>query len=257
MTHDSTAEDLAQLARDIAAAGRVTALTGAGISTESGVPDFRDEDGIWERHDPEQFHIQRFDASPGDFWADWIDLYDEVFAEDVAPNAGHEALAELVRAGYVDTVVTQNADGLHQAAGTPDDDVIELHGSTREVVCRGCHQRLDADPVRERARGGEIPPCCPDCDGVLKPGGVLFGEQLPEYAHLTAHASTEKSDAFLVVGSSLTVEPAATLPETAANHGATLAIINLEPTSLSDRADYTFRGEAGTVLPRLRDAVLD
>ncbi|MEF8887749.1 MAG: Sir2 family NAD-dependent protein deacetylase [Haloarculaceae archaeon] len=246
------------LARAVADAGAVTVLTGAGVSTASGIPDFRSEDGIWERYDRDQFDIHRFENDPGGFWRDWLAARGEVFPADPDPNPAHESLADLVRAGAVDTLVTQNTDGLHQAAGAPDDDVVELHGSGDRVVCSGaaCRYRGPADPARERAEGGERPPACPQCGSALKPDSVLFGESLPEHAHLRAHAAAERSDLFLVVGSSLTVEPAASLPETAADRGATLAVVNLESTPLDGRASYVFQDRAEAVLPELRDHVL-
>lgn len=244
------------LTRTMAAADTTTVFIGAGISTESGITDFRSEGGIWEQYDPDQFHVQRFKRDPGSFWEDWIGMFDEVFTEDVEPNAGHEVITDLVSADQVDTVITQNSDGLYQTAGVSDDAVIELHGTTEEVVCPRCRRRFLAEPVRNRVRDDEIPPICSDCGDALKPGGVLFGEQLPERALLSAHACAKKSDCFLVVGSSLTIEPAASLPETAVDRSATLAIANPDPTLLSERAAFTFHEEAGTVLPALRDAVL-
>ena len=247
------------LARAVTDADTVTVLTGAGASTASGIPDFRSEDGIWERYDRDQFDIHRFESDPGGFWADWLAARGELFPGDPDPNPAHASLADLVRAGAVDTLVTQNTDGLHQAAGAPDDDVVELHGSGDRVVCSGtaCRYRGPADPARERAEAGERPPTCPQCGSALKPDSVLFGESLPEHAHLRAHAAAEGSDLFLVVGSSLTVEPAASLPETAADRGATLAVVNLEPTPLDGRASYVFQDRAEAVLPEVRDRVLD
>ena len=247
------------LARALADAEAVTVLTGAGVSTASGIPDFRSDEGIWKRYDRNQFDIHRFENDPGGFWADWLAARGELFPADPDPNPAHEGLADLVRAGAVDTLVTQNTDGLHQAAGAPDDDVVELHGSGDRVVCSGtaCRYRGPADPARERAEGGEHPPACPQCGSPLKPDSVLFGESLPEHAHLRAHAAAEQSDLFLVVGSSLTVEPAASLPETAADRGATLAVVNLDPTPLDGRASYVLQDRAETVLPEVRDHVLD
>lgn len=247
------------LARAVADADAVTVLTGAGVSTASGIPDFRSDGGIWERYDRDQFDIHRFENDPGGFWADWLAARGEVFPADPDPNPAHESLADLVGAGAVDTLVTQNTDGLHQVAGAPDDDVVELHGSADRVVCSGtaCRYRGPADPARERAEGGGHPPACPQCSSALKPGSVLFGESLPEHAHLRAHAAAERSDLFLVVGSSLTVEPAASLPETAVDRGATLAVVNLDPTPLDGRASYTFQDRAEVVLPEVRDHVLD
>jgi NAD-dependent deacetylase len=259
MTERTETERTELLARAVTDADSVVVLTGAGASTASGIPDFRSDGGVWERFDRDQFHIHRFEDDPGGFWADWLDARGEVFPADPDPNPAHGSLADLVNAGAVDTLLTQNTDGLHQAAGAPDDEVVELHGTGDRVVCTGtaCRYRGPADPAHERAADGERPPTCPDCGRPLKPASILFGESLPEYAHLTAHAAAEGSDLFLVVGSSLTVEPAASLPETAADRGATLAVVNLDPTPLDGRAAYTFRDRAETVLPELRDRVLD
>ncbi|MFB6084190.1 MAG: NAD-dependent deacetylase [Halorientalis sp.] len=248
--------DLQAVASTIRDAESVVALTGAGVSTASGIPDFRGEDGIWERRDPMDFHIDRFRADPGGFWADRVELQAEAFDDgDVAPNAAHEALADLESAGHLDAVVTQNIDGLHQAAGS--ENVIEIHGSAARVVCRDCGRRTDAEPAMERARDGDLPPTCEECDGTLKPDTVLFGEQLPEHALMRSQAKAEGADVFLAVGSSLTVEPAASLPRIATERGATLVLVNLESTPLSDRADYDFRADVTEALPELRRAVAE
>lgn len=248
-------EELQFAARAIRDADSVVAMTGAGVSTASGLPDFRGEDGLWQEYDPQDFHLSRFEADPGGFWTDRMGLVEELYGDDVRPNAAHEALADLHDAGHLDALVTQNVDGLHQEAGH--DDVIELHGSGQRVTCRDCSRRVPAAPVRERVADGEVPPTCEECGGLLKPDVILFGEQLPEYALLQAHSRAEKADAFLVVGSSLTVEPAASLPETAAGRGATLLIANLDETPLSPQAEYDWRADVTDVIPALRDAVLD
>lgn len=248
-------EELRFAARAIREAESVVAMTGAGVSTASGIPDFRSEDGLWQDHDPSEFHISRFETDPGGFWADRVGLVDELFGADVKPNAAHRALADLEEAGELDVVVTQNVDGLHQAAGS--EDVIELHGNGQRVMCMDCRRRLEAAPVRQRVHDGEVPPRCADCDGVLKPDVTLFGEPLPEYALLRAHSHAEKADFFLVIGSSLSVEPAASLPETAAGKGATLLIANLDDTPMSPQAEYDFRADVTDVMPQLREAVIE
>ncbi|MFC5969771.1 NAD-dependent protein deacylase [Halomarina salina] len=241
------------LASEIRDAEAVVAFTGAGVSTASGIPDFRGEDGLWNRYDVDDFHVRRLRADPAGFWADRLDLAEELYA-DAGPNAAHEALARLEEAGHVEAVVTQNVDGLHHAAGS--ESVIELHGNGSRVACLDCGERFDAESVRERVRGGERPPTC-DCGGLLKPDVVLFGEQLPEAAMLRAQSLAEGADVFLAVGSSLSVEPAAGLPRAAERRGATLAVVNLDETPLSDRAAYDLRADVTDVLPRLADAVLD
>ena len=253
LTDDETVTDDAveSLAREIRDAESVVAFSGAGVSTASGIPDFRGEDGLWNRYDVEDFHLRRLRADPAGFWTDRLDLAEEIHA-DAEPNAAHEALARLERAGHLDGVVTQNVDGLHREAGS--DEVVELHGNGARVVCLDCEERFDAEAVRERVRDGERPPKC-DCGGLLKPDVVLFGERLPEAAMLRAQSLAEDSDVFLAIGSSLSVEPAAGLPRTAARRGATLAIANLDPTPLSEPAAYDFRADVTDLLPRLADAV--
>ena len=236
-------------------ADSVVALTGAGVSTASGIPDFRSEDGVWSEYDPWEFYVSRFRSDPEGFWRDRVDLVEEMFGDDVGPNAAHEALARLEAGDQLDGLITQNVDGLHQDAGS--EDPVEIHGNGRRVACTGCSRRSDADPAFERARSGEVPPTCEHCGDVLKPDVVLFGEQLPEHALFEAHSLSESADTYVVVGSSLTVEPAASLPRTAAERGATLVVVNLEPTDISDRAEYDFRADVTEALPRLADAVLE
>jgi NAD-dependent deacetylase len=239
------------VARALAEADHAVALTGAGVSTASGIPDFRSDGGLWERYDEGDFHVQRFLAEPGPFWEDWIDLHAEL-ADDVEPNAAHEALADLEAAGALDAVVTQNVDGLHQEAGS--DRVVELHGNGDRAVCRNCDAAVDTDEAIDMVRDCEAPPRC-DCGGLLEPDTVLFGERLPEAALSAAQMHAERCDAMVVAGTSLTVEPSASMPRRAADDGATLAVVNDEPTSVADRADYAFRGNVTDVLPAVRDAV--
>lgn len=194
-----------------------------------------------------------FRADPAAFWEELLAIHDGAFAGDPEPNAAHRAFAGLERQGYLGAIVTQNADELHQDAGAGE--VIELHGNTETVVRQSCRQREAIDDAIARAEDGELPPECGARGGVLEPDGVLFGEQLPEHALFRAHPLAEKSDVFLVAGSPLTVEPAASLPETAADRGATLAIVNLDPTPHDELADYVFRENVTTVLPRLVDAI--
>ncbi len=245
---------LDRLAADLRSADGAVALTGAGLSAASGIPTFRGENGIWgDVFDESDFHVSRFERDPAGFWRDRLSLYDHMQpAGGARPNVAHRALADLTNEGVLDAVVTQNTDGLHDAAGT--DDVIELHGTNARVVCTRCGERRDASPVRERARDGEIPPTC-GCGGVYKPDVVLFGELLPATAHRRARRLAADCDAFIAAGSSLTVEPAASLP--ARMSGGTLAVINLEPTSYSGAAAYDLRADVTTILPALADRVLE
>ncbi len=247
-------DELRFAAQAIRDAESTIAMTGAGVSTLSGIPDFRGDDGLWETHDPADFHISRFERNPKEFWHDRLDLHSDIYdGGTIEPNVAHEALADLESGDNLTALITQNIDGLHEAAGS--EEVIEIHGSGERVVCRDCNRRTEAGPIRERVRAGETPPRCRECSGLLKPDIVLFGEQLPEHALLKSHALAEKADVFLVAGSSLAVEPAASLPQTAADHGATMVVINLERTPLSGRAEYDFRDDVTDALPRLSAAV--
>lgn len=246
-----TGDAVANLAGEIAAAERTVAFTGAGVSTESGVPDFRSEGGLWDRFDEADVSLRRFERAPVDFWTDWLDLH-AAMSGDVEPNPAHEALARLEDNGHLDAVVTQNVDGLHRRAGS--ERVVHLHGTGERAVCRECGEREPIESVAERARE-DPPPRCRDCDGPLKPDTVLFGERLPDDAAREARTLAETADVLLVVGSSLTVEPAASLPERALSWDATLAVVNREATRYADRAAYTFRDDAGDVVPALAAAV--
>jgi NAD-dependent deacetylase len=243
-------EAIESLAAAVAGADSVVAMTGAGVSTASGLPTFRGEDGLWAEFDQRDFHARRLRADPAGFWSDRIELRERFYGDrEIEPNAAHEALATLEARGHLEALITQNVDGLHADAGSKS--VVPLHGTHREVECVECGARQPAEPVFERARGGATPPRCGTCDGVLKPAVVLFGESMPDEPTLRAHELAGNSDVFLAVGSSLTVQPAAGLPERAARSGATLAVVNLDPTPLSGRADYDLRADVTEVLPRL------
>ncbi|ARS90436.1 SIR2 family NAD-dependent protein deacylase [Natrarchaeobaculum aegyptiacum] len=265
-------DDLESLAAEIDRASTVVALTGAGISAPSGVPTFRGDDGVWEHFDEGQFTYGRFQRDPAGFWDDRGDLQRELFGEAYEPNAAHVALAELAAEGYLDAVVTQNTDGLHRDAtarvrgatadgendttdeseGT-DHEILELHGNARRVRCVDCGRRQDADPVFERAEDGDLPPRC-DCGGTFKPDVVLFGEQLPGAVIQRARTLAGESDVFLAIGSSLVVQPAASLPRQAAADG-TLAVINLEETPCDGDAAVVCRADVTEAVPRLRELV--
>lgn len=247
--------DIEAVARAIRGADSVVVLTGAGVSTASGVPDFRGSSGVWEHHDPSDFHVRRFERDPAGFWVDRVRLHETMYGDhEIEPNAAHEALARLESVGEIDAIVTQNTDGLHQVAGS--EDVIELHGNAHRVVCRACGEHERAKPIRERVRDGEIPPGC-SCGGIYKPDVVLFGERLPDADRLRSQSLAERADVFLAIGSSLTVEPAASLPRTAADRGATLVVVNLDPTPLDDRATHDLRADVTDVLPRMCNAVIE
>ncbi|GAB7091069.1 NAD-dependent protein deacetylase [Halorubrum luteum] len=246
--------EIDRLANDLRTADRAIALTGAGLSAASGIPTFRGDDGIWgDLFDESAFHVSRFRRDPAGFWDDRLDLYDRMEPDGGAePNAAHRALAELTHAGVFDAVITQNTDGLHHAAGT--DEVIELHGTNARVVCDRCGTRVDAQPVRDRARDGELPPTC-GCGGPYKPDVVLFGELLPQESLRRSKELAAASDVVLAAGSSLTVDPAASLPTY--RQGGTLAVVNFEPTRYADNAEYVFRADVTELLPELAARVAD
>ena len=235
-------EDLASL---LASARRGIAFTGAGISTESGIPDFRGPNGVWKTLDPNEFTIQNYVSNPEHRARVWR-MRIEQLGPKPEPNAGHRALVELERMGLIDSVVTQNIDGLHQLAGSST--VLELHGSMREVMCLSCARRWPMEDVTTRVRDGEEDPHCTECGGLLKSATVSFGQSLPTDVVEDAFRRAEECDTCLVVGSSLVVYPAAGIPIQAKRSGAVLAIVNAEETELDDIADVVVRGQAGEVL---------
>ncbi|WP_049972322.1 SIR2 family NAD-dependent protein deacylase [Haladaptatus cibarius] len=250
-------EQVAPLAAAIRDADSVVALTGAGISTASGIPDFRSDSGIWNRFEPEDFHYRRFCNDPKDFWEDRVELHETMFGEKVEPNPAHDALHELAEEGYLHTLVTQNTDGLHDSTAETAAKLIELHGNAHRVVCDSCGRKTEAGPVRERVESGERPPRCGDCDGIFKPDVVLFGEQLGKSDLQCARERSRNADVFLAIGSSLSVEPAASLPRIAERNNATTAVVNLDKTPFSALAEYDIRGDVTDVLPALCEEIAD
>jgi len=240
---------LMEAAHAIGRAKVVVATTGAGISTESGIPDFRSPGGIWEKYPPEEYAtIDAFTANPAKLWTFWNDLGADL--RNCRPNPGHDALARLEAAGRLAAVVTQNVDNLHQDAGSRK--VVEYHGNSREVVCMTC-QRVG--PLQESMQTGGTPFCV--CGGIYKPNVILFGELIPQRAMLEAEAYAQSADVVVIVGTSAQVFPAAQLPLTAKRHGATIIEVNIARTDFTDTVtDYFLQGKAGEVLPRLADAVL-
>jgi NAD-dependent protein deacetylase/lipoamidase len=237
------------LKRMIAEAERIVAFTGAGISTESGIPDFRSPGGIWTKYRPIEF---------GDFLSSAEarrEAWRRKFATDetmkkATPNAGHRALARLVEQGRMIAVVTQNIDGLHQASGVPDDKVIELHGNTTYAACLDCRRRYELDWVREIFAVDERLPLCTACGGHIKTATISFGQAMPEAAMERAQEVTLASDLFIVLGSSLVVYPAAGFPIMAKRNGARLAIVNREPTDQDELADLVINAEIGSTMSR-------
>ena len=233
-------------------ARNVVALTGAGISTESGIPDFRGPQGVWTR-DPKaekRADIRFYVADPAVRRSVWQTRLNHP-ARGAEPNAGHRALAELERQGRLATLITQNIDGLHLAAGSSPERTVEIHGTMREVVCLGCGARGPMDETLERVRSGEDDPACLDCGGILKSATISFGQSLIPEDLQRAEDAAAGSDLFLAIGTSLPVYPVAWLPERAMAAGARLVIINAEPTPLDGRAHAVLRGQIGQILPAL------
>ena len=238
------------LRRMIAEAERIVAFTGAGISTESGIPDFRSPGGIWTKYKPIEF---------GDFLASaearresWRRKFaSEETMRKATPNAGHRALARLVEEGRMIAVVTQNIDGLHQASGVPDDRVIELHGNSTYAACLDCRQRYELDWVREIFAVGERLPHCTACGGIIKTATISFGQAMPEAEMDRAREATLAADFFIVLGSSLVVYPAAGFPIMAKRNGAKLVMINRDPTDQDGVADLVLHREIGPTISRV------
>lgn len=243
--------DLQRAAALLREARRAFAFTGAGASVESGIPCFRGPEGLWSRYDPRCLEIDSFRQRPAAAW----DVIREIFYEHwsaARPHAGHEALARLEAGGVLRGVVTQNIDGLHQAAGSRT--VWEYHGALRDLLCLGCGARRPASPQLLAPR----PPACPACGGLLKPDFVFFGELIPEAAAAAARTLAAEADVVLVVGSTGEVYPAAAVPEAAARGGAAVIEVNVGPTRWTGGlAGVTLLGPAGLVLPELAAAVLD
>jgi len=244
-------EDAERLARLIRERQPCVALTGAGISTESGIPDFRSPGGIWAQFDPMEYAtIEAFRRDPVKVW----DFYARRLhvLRDAKPNRAHLALAELERLGLLEAVVTQNIDRLHELAGTKE--VVEVHGSIRKSVCLVCGASATFEEVIELLVDATAPPC-PRCGAILKPGVVMFGELLPEAEIDRAFALARGARLLLVVGSSLEVHPVAGLPLETLEAGGVLAIVNREPTPLDSRASLIVAGSAGDVLSFVVEAL--
>ena len=246
------APDVARFRALLDAARRVVFFTGAGISTESGIPDFRSPGGIWTRFRPIDFgEFMASDEARREAWRRKFETDKTLRA--AKPNAGHAAIARLVRQGKASCVVTQNIDGLHQASGVPDERVVELHGNTTYARCLACGERHELDPIRERfVRDGEAPIC--RCGGYVKTATISFGQAMPEAAMARAEEETNACDLFVSVGSSLVVYPAAGFPALAKRRGAGLVILNREPTDLDGLADLVLNREIGPTMQQVTGA---
>ncbi|GAA3388748.1 NAD-dependent protein deacetylase [Streptomyces roseoviridis] len=234
----------------------VAIFTGAGISTDSGIPDYRGPNGLWRR-DPEAERLVTY----GPYMADpevrrrsWrMRLDSEVL--NAGPNAAHHAIAAFEQSSHALRVITQNVDGLHQAAGVPERKVLELHGSARSVVCTACRARSSMAEALDRVRSGEADPACLGCGGILKAATVMFGQRLDPVVLGQAMSIAKAAEVFIAVGSSLQVQPAASLAGMAAEQGARLVIVNAEPTPYDPLADQVVREPIGTALPALLETL--
>jgi len=255
---DEALENLIEEVADlIAGSQRVVVFTGAGVSTESGIPDFRSPGGIWSRYDPEDFTYQKFVSDPESRKKHWQSIGQGSLTEGAQPNPAHLAIAELERIGKLQCVITQNVDNLHQKAGNSPDKVFELHGNMRWVRCLDCDKRYPMEDIRRRIGMGVEVPDCDACHGILKPDGVFFGEALPERELTRAIYNSKNCDLFIVIGSTLVVTPAAYMPSYALAAGAKLIIINLSETPLDDAATVLIPAKAGEVMPKVVQRVKD
>jgi NAD-dependent deacetylase len=246
------AEGLVEVRQWVDEAQRIVVLTGAGISTESGIPDFRGPQGVWTR-DPaaeRRATLQHYMSDPEvrrDSWRHRI----EHPAWQAEPNAGHRALVELEHRGKLDTLVTQNIDGLHQAAGSDPAIVVEVHGTMHTVVCMSCGERAAMERALARVRAGEDDPPCRSCGGILKSATISFGQNLVPEDLQRAMEAARRCDLLLAVGSTLAVYPVAEMVPLARMAGAQIVIVNAEETAMDDLADAVIRGPIGEVLPQL------
>lgn len=231
---------------------RVVVLTGAGISTDSGIPDFRGPKGVWTRN-PEaekRATLQNYMSDPAIRRKAWLDRLDHP-AWAAEPNAGHRSLVALERRGKLDTLITQNIDGLHQAAGSDPERVVEVHGTMRDVVCMSCDERAPMQRALDRVRAGEVDPPCRTCGGILKSATISFGQNLVPGDIERAGAAARRADLLLAVGSTLAVYPVADVVPVARMSGARIVIVNGSETAMDHLADAVLRGPIGDLLPRV------
>jgi NAD-dependent deacetylase len=252
----ATGGAVADVAGWIREARSIVVLTGAGISTESGIPDFRGPNGVWTR-DPRAERLSNigyYVSDPEVRRRSWqMRLNHPGWA--ARPSRGHLALAELERRTRLDVLITQNIDGLHQAAGSSPDRLVEIHGTMRDVVCLACGDRGPMQATLDRVRAGEVDPICLRCGGILKSATISFGQNLDAADLARSEEAAARCDLFLAVGTSLTVYPVARLPAIALDAGARLVIVNAEPTPYDDRADAVLRGQIGELLPAIISAL--
>ena len=246
------AETVDRAALLVAGASSITVLTGAGISTDSGIPDFRGPDGIWTKNPAAEraSNLHFYLSDPEVRRANWQVMASGIW-DEVRPNVGHRVLVDLERSGRLHTLVTQNVDGLHLMAGTGPERLVEVHGTVRRSMCLGCGVQAPIEVVLERVRSGEADPGCLDCGGLLKRATVSFGQALFSGDMERAEKAARASDLLLVVGSTLGVYPVAAMVPVAVQHGAVVVVVNGSPTEMDHLADVVVRGSISEVLPRI------
>lgn len=237
--------DLKEFSLKLKLCNKIVFFTGAGISTESGVPDFRSPGGIWTKYKPVYFdEFCSSEEARVRYWKmkkESFELY-----RDVSPNKGHYAIAEIDKRGQMLGLITQNIDGLHSIAGIDDEKLVELHGTDRKITCLDCGKEFDSEAIYEGINGEFRSPVCDSCKGLLKPATVSFGQPMPPEAMQIAGEWSRGAEVFIVLGSSLQVQPAASFPVLAKDSGAVLAIVNRDPTPLDDIADHVYHGGIGS-----------
>ena len=247
---------LDQFAAKIRASSEIVIFTGAGISTESGIPDFRSPGGLWTRYKPVTYQeylaseVARVSA-----WKRRLETHETT--KNAKPNLGHYFVNSLNVKEKLIGLITQNVDGLHSEAGLPDDRIVELHGSNRKVICLSCSKEFDPDEIIKTLTGNFASPKCDTCGGILKSATVSFGQAMPQEAMRKAEEWTEQAEVFVVMGSSLQVQPAASFPVIAKHNGALLAIINREPGPLDEIADYVHNGAIGEFCGKFSEMIAD
>jgi NAD-dependent deacetylase len=235
----------------LADAQNIVVFTGAGVSTESGIPDFRSPGGIWSKFDPDDFTIDKFLYNPETRRKQWRFLMESGIFVNAQPNKAHMAVAELERIGKLECVITQNVDNLHQKAGNSPEKVYELHGNMNWLRCLGCYERYSVPDAIEKFKALDDAPVCERCQGILKPDVIFFGEKLPQQTLSDASRHASGCDLFIVIGSSLVVYPAAYMPIYAKGGGAKLVIINIGETPYDGNADVLINASAGEVMEKI------
>jgi len=242
-------EKIKLVAKKIKESKHLVVFTGAGISTESGIPDYRSQGGIWDKFKPVYFdEFMSSEKSRVKYWEQRLDMEKSLSVSK--PNAGHKSLAKLHERGILKALITQNIDGLHEASGIPKEKIIELHGNTRRVRCMRCKKLISWEEAMLMIDAGEKAPAC-SCGGFFKPDTISFGQAMPVEETQRAAMLSSKSDVFIVVGSTLLVQPAALMPEYAKNAGSFLVIINLSETPYDNECDVLIHGKAGEVLKKI------